>query len=161
MNAKRALKIAAFVVPLLALVPLAMLGVLTLLDTGGSFTANSQLSKDQQAAIQAQVPLEADEKILFLYEMQTDSPNAGFYVFTDQRIGCYVPDDDRDSCSFDYRDISELEWERTDSWLVDSQVFVRLQSGDEFWIAVNSLTGGLERAMQVTKRAWTQRRKRS
>ena len=97
MNGMRALKLSPLALPLVALIALAIVGVCTLLDTGGGFTASCQLSKEQRAAIQAQVPLDADEKVLFLYETESNSPNVGFYVFTDRRIGCYQPESDQDS----------------------------------------------------------------
>ena len=100
--------------------------------------------------------LEAGEQIKYFYSDGLLNIEEGFYMLTNRKVVIYSRSYDKLAILVPFADIADLDADFSDSWVVDSVIFLRLTDGTDVSFPVSVEAGGDRKMYEALKKACAQ-----
>jgi hypothetical protein len=120
--------------------------------------AGSQMRKKDLATIQRLQLLEPGEKIQYFYSTGILDIESGMSFFTDRKVVAYSDSLAEPAIIAVYDEIADITADFSDSWFVDTSIWVQLHDGTEILLPVSIEGGGDERFFDGLVAMWERKR---
>ena len=123
--------------------------------------SGSQMRKGDLETIQRLQLLEPGEQIQYFYSTGILDVESGMSFFTDRKVVAYSDTLAEPAATATFDQIADIAADFSDSWLVDTSIWVQLHDGTEIVLLVSIEGGGDQRFFDALVAMWERKRERT